>query len=267
MTRRALALALLLAVGCGRRGPDRRPWLSDAYSPTASPALDLPELQRPRVELQDGKHRISVIGPNGRSYGIRWDSVSQSTGAPNRGGVRDAAQLPASGPGFKHVGKNPWGTDEAVTFLQLAAYVVHDMFPDTTPVLIGDISRDGGGHLNPHRSHQSGRDADVGLFADGNKPLRGFVNLSPSELDLDKTWALMETLLRTGQVLYIFLDRRLQPALYNHARDRGWSEASLDRVFQYPGGRERTIVRHVPGHGDHMHVRFTCAPDDPDCSD
>ncbi len=241
--------------------------MADAYSPSASAALTLPEIPTPQIEQRDGKNRIAFLGPNGRTYGIRWESVSESVGVPNGGALRRGAQLPKTGPGYRHVGKNPWGTDEAVTFLQLAAYVVHDMYPDTVPVVIGDVSRDEGGHLRPHKSHQSGRDADVGLFANNNKPLRGFVNLSPSELDVEKTWVYIETLLRTGQVLYIFLDRRLQPALYRHARDQGWSEASLDRVFQYPGGREKTIVRHVAGHADHLHVRFTCPADDPECGD
>ena len=41
----------------------------------------------------------------------------------------------------------------------------------------------------------------------------------------------------------------------------------LDRVIQYPRFEKTAIVRHAPGHGSHLHVRFMCGPDEGDCKD
>jgi hypothetical protein len=65
----------------------------------------------------------------------------------------------------------------------------------------------------------------------------------------------------------IFLDFDVQGILYAWALDHGVSEHRLARIFQYPHGRGSSagIVRHVPGHDNHMHVRFSCPSDDTAC--
>jgi len=57
-----------------------------------------------------------------------------------------------------------WGTQETVDFLIAAANKVNEQFPGTPKMYIGDISSQGGGRLNRHVSHQSGRDVDVSYF-------------------------------------------------------------------------------------------------------
>jgi murein endopeptidase len=259
-----LTLALLASVGC-RAPRDTRPWLHDAYGPSSSPALDLPELRRPDVVAEDGKTRLTVVGPAKKKYGVRWDSVSSSVGAPNDGSLDRGAVLPKEGPGFVHVGKSVFGTDETVTFIQLAAYAVHDADPSGPPLLVGDLSRDGGGHLSPHKSHRSGRDVDVGLYAADRRPLKRFKALSPRDLDADRTWAFIDVLLRTGAVEYVFVDRGLHRALYDAAERAGWSTASLDKLFEGMSEGRGSIIRHVAGHADHLHVRFRCPTDDVEC--
>lgn len=213
----------------------------------------------------DGELRIHVVtAPNGKQYRLRWRKAAESHGKPAEGGLEDGARLPKRGAGFFHIGKHPFGTDETVTYTQYAAWVVAKLFPGTAPVVVGDISRDGGGRLPPHRSHRSGRDVDIGYYARANKKLRWFKALE-DELDSAKTWTLVEALLRTGAIQYIFIDRGIQEQLYRHARAEGWDEATLDAIFQYPGGRKRTIIRHVRGHRNHLHVRFRCPAEDEEC--
>jgi murein endopeptidase len=169
------------------------------------------------------------------------------------------------GIGYKHIGTSPFGTDECVIYLQFAAWAVQAMFPESAPIIIGDLSSEGGGHLDPHRSHQSGRDSDVGWYRSDNKALRWFKELPGDQLDVEKSWVFIEALLRTNAVKYIFIDRAIQERLYRQAIQYGWSDLSLQRVFQYPSGQRRTLVRHEPGHKNHFHVRFKCSRDDSDC--
>ncbi len=127
------------------------------------------------------------------------------------------------------------------------------------PVRVGDISKRGGGPLDPHVSHQRGVDVDIGVILTGSKArTERFTRPSKSNLDLERTWTLIRSLLDTDQVRVIFLDYSLQKRLYKHAKKSGVSEDELDEVFQYPRGRGRAhgIVRHWKGHLGHMHVRL-----------
>lgn len=207
-----------------------------------------------------------VMSPNGRVYALRWYNISESRGRPQSGWLNNGSRLPRRGTGYRHIGKHPYGTDECVIYLQYAAWVVNAMYPGTAPVVIGDLSREGGGHLPPHRSHQSGRDADVGLYQTNNVPVRGFKTLTGDDLDLEKTWIFIEALIRTGRVKYIFLDRTIQERLHSYALNyAGWPEESLYRLFQHPSGSKRAIIRHVRSHKNHIHVRFKCSRDDSGC--
>ncbi|MBT9560716.1 MAG: penicillin-insensitive murein endopeptidase [Myxococcales bacterium] len=257
----AVATTLLVAA-CGTTRSRPRRYLSDVYSPSSSPALELPGLDVKPVQVESGQQKVEILAPNGRRYTARWDSISESYGPPNAGGIRNAVPMPKTGTGFRCTGRNPWGTDETVTFLQLAAYLVHVSHPDGPDVLIGDISAEEGGRLRPHKSHQTGRDADVGLYAASGKTLKSFGSLPPRELDVIRTWTFFEVLLRTGAVRYLFIDRRLHAALESEAASRGLTDEALDKLFESRGG---DVIKHVPGHDDHLHVRFRCPLDDVEC--
>jgi len=107
--------------------------------------------------------------------------------------------------------------------------------------------------MNHHRSHQNGRDVDVGMYLRGNRGADTFVPMNEENLDVPKTWCLIEGLIRSQRVQYIFLDRRIQRLLYDYAAARGADSAFLERVF---GGSRRAIINHVANHYDHIHVRF-----------
>jgi murein endopeptidase len=144
---------------------------------------------------------------------------------------------------------------------------VAQTFPDTPPLWIQDLSRAEGGRLRPHRSHQSGRDVDIALYPKSGRALRRFSALPINEVDLPRTWAFIEALLRTGTVRYIFMDRALQTPVRGFARSIGWPEPWLNRIFQSPGGNRSSIIRHIRGHRDHLHIRFRCPAEDQNCVD
>jgi murein endopeptidase len=68
-------------------------------------------------------------------------------------------------------------------------------------------------------------------------------------------------------VEYVFMDYALQQAMVRRLERSGVSRDKLRDWFQYPRGPEAAwgFIRHEPGHDDHLHVRFRCAPDDRHC--
>lgn len=118
-----------------------------------------------------------------------------------------------------------------------------------------------------HKSHQTGRDVDLGYFVNNQKCGNYFIKANKFSLDVEKTWELIRALLDTKRVQFIFMDWNLQKVLYEYAYEKGFPVADLDLIFQYPESRKsRTgIIRWARGHDDHIHVRFTCPPDDVLC--
>ena len=124
---------------------------------------------------------------------------------------------------------------------------------------IGDISKSGGGPLGGHLSHQEGKDLDIGLVLTGEFADRlHFSGASASNIDLRRTWILIEEFIATGEVRVIYLDYKIQTLLYEYAKQNGVPKAKLDEYFQYPRGTGRTrgLIRHWRGHENHLHVRF-----------
>jgi LysM repeat protein/murein endopeptidase len=161
-----------------------------------------------------------------------------------------------------------WGTNETVTYLVEAFDAVRRRHPEAPRVRVHDLSNEEGGRMRGHRSHQSGRDADISYYQMRCRGACEFRNIRPSELNVELQWALIRHWINRGQVDYIFMDYSLQEPLYEYVRDvRGATREQLNEWFQYPHGRRtaRGLIRHEPNHRDHIHVRFSCSDDDGDC--
>jgi hypothetical protein len=204
---------------------------------------------------------------------LRELATGQSIGEPWQGRLQHPTQLL---PGEGYVIRRParsFGTATTVELVERAISETLEAFPDEHVLAIGDISAESGGTITQHRSHQSGRDIDVGLFY--NEQPAGypasFIHADEDNLDCAATFKLLENFLATtdedGGVQMIFLDFDVQGILYAWALDHGISEHRLARIFQYPHGRGSSagIVRHVPNHDNHMHVRFQCPAEDTAC--
>lgn len=197
---------------------------------------------------------------------------SEAVGRPNRGRLVKGEQLSLGGAWYRVRRENTaWGTNETITQLQRAITRVNTdkklrkRKKKIPPIVIGDISRQTGGELLPHKSHQNGRDVDLGYFHRGMAPEK-FVKASRSNIDLELTWALIDAFLDADAVEYIFIDRKLQRWLYDWALDnKKASKKALDAIFQV-GGRGGAVIRHEPGHLNHMHIRFRCPSTDESCS-
>lgn len=175
------------------------------------------------------------------------------------GVLAQGVKLPP-GPGY--VVKNEdhaWGTPRTVRLLQESIRAYTRGGRGGPKVHVGDISLHGGGVFPPHLSHRHGRDVDVGYVLRGtDAEVTRFITAGRDNLDVARSWALVEAVLATGQVHYVFMDYGLQRLFYEHAVAAGASPQRLNDVFQYPRGEGASagIIRHWRGHRNHFHVRF-----------
>jgi murein endopeptidase len=176
-----------------------------------------------------------------------------SIGTPDSGLLLNPVPFP-EGPFWRiRDPRESWGTEETIGYVITAIESVEARYPGSPRLVIGDMSNPEGGRIDRHRSHQTGRDADVGFYY-ARGEVDTFVAARRKDLDLRRNWALVRALLTETDVDRIFVDRSLISVLYAEAlaegEDRGW----LDDVF----GRaaDKGVVQHVRRHRDHFHVRF-----------
>ncbi|RPJ70648.1 MAG: LysM peptidoglycan-binding domain-containing protein [Acidobacteria bacterium] len=180
---------------------------------------------------------------------------SLSIGTPGSAILVNPVPLPPDSRWEIARGAITWGTAETMSAIETAIDTVHQLFSDTRPLVIGDISDSDGGRLKRHESHQGGRDVDLGFYY---REGRGgwYAPGSSANLDLPRNWALVRALVVRTDVETILLDMRIQRLLYKYAlsiaEDKDW----LDRVFQCGRGLRGAVVKHLPSHRTHYHVRF-----------
>ena len=158
--------------------------------------------------------------------------------------------------------KRAYGLKSTVELFEAAVQKVHVKYPKTPAIMVGDISFKLGGKMRPHRSHRDGRDIDAGFYFRDGRQRKYFAKPRGRSLDVKRTWALFDALIKTGRVQYIFVGYRIQRALFRHARKNGVSKRRLNRLFQWPRHwRKRAgLIRWERGHDDHFHVRFRRDP-------
>jgi LysM repeat protein len=181
-------------------------------------------------------------------------AFTASIGHPYHGRLANGIPFPGQFRGYQLRDEDrSYTTPEVVGSLLDAIEAVRTQYPDTCDLFIGDFSNAGGGWINHHRSHQNGRDVDLGMYARGNRTFDTFVPMNEENLDVPKTWCFVENLLRSQHVQYIFLDKRIQKLLYDYALSRGADPEYLDTLF---GNGRGAVIQHVRSHYDHIHTRF-----------
>lgn len=171
-----------------------------------------------------------------------------------------------------------WGTGELVQLVNEAARKVSEVHgPSVLPV--GELSAKYGRNISGHRSHENGRDADLGFYFidDDGKPYvfseyfaktsrsgRAYIEGGRVRFDTARNWTLVRAMLESDvDVQHIFVANNLRIKLLRHARrDPEVSELLYEkasRVLHQPGGST------LP-HRDHFHVRILCSEEDrPSC--
>lgn len=180
---------------------------------------------------------------------------SLSIGQPGSAIVINPVSLPADPRWEVAPLAQTWATTETVEAIGTVIGKVHELFPGTQPLYIGDISDLDGGRLKRHVSHQAGRDVDFGFYyKDGQSAW--YRPGTAASLDLPRNWILIRAMITQTDVETILLDGRIQRLLYGYALSIGEDKAWLDRVFQFSRGAAKAIICHVPNHRTHYHVRF-----------
>ena len=190
------------------------------------------------------------------------DGVSESVGAPSAGSLVGGVPM-MDGPGreLKMIPWKSYATAHTVSTLDkiLDQWAARG---HAQPVLVGNMSARDGGRLEPHSTHQSGRDVDISYIQRLPKGEElNWREMTKDNLDAAETWALLELLRESGTVEMVFIDRDVQKLLYDWAVEKGGkSKGALKRWMEYPrnGPVSSAFIQHVPGHVDHIHVRFDC---------
>ncbi len=211
------------------------------------------------------------LAPNTRVvvYRKSADEPSESVGFPSGGSLRGGVPMvEGKGRRILAIGWKTWGTDATIAALDtvLDRWAAHG---HTQPILVGNISNRTGGKLEPHSTHQSGRDVDLGYpqkLAKGAE--LNWQEMTAQNLDAAETWALLRILADSGAVEEIYIDRSIQKLLHDHATANDVvPERALRKWMEYPHptGQADAWIKHVPGHTDHLHVRFACPKTQPRC--
>jgi len=192
---------------------------------------------------------------------------SESIGRANKGKLSGGERLPKGTGYLRRNSRRAYGTNLTVSHIVSVMKKYKRAFPEGPDFVIGDLSFKRGGYMKPHKSHQSGRDVDIGYVHADARQRRKFQRANTRTLDVEKNWYVIEQFLETGDVEYIFINYELQKPLYEYARKQGYSEKQLEKIFQYPNGKRsyKATIRHSRGHDGHMHVRFECPDDDKHC--
>ena len=197
--------------------------------------------------------------------------MGRSVGSPTDGHLLSASHLD-DGPHLRVVpsyaqGDVRWGLGPLVGMIDRSARAVRKQFPDAV-LSIGHISRAGGGELDRHVSHESGRDADIGFYIKNQTghPLMGdhFVafrgdGTAPSWpgalFDDARNWALVSTMVNDGapHITHIFVATPLRARLLAYAERSGASPATRSRAAELMAQPRGCLP-----HDDHFHVRIAC---------
>jgi len=193
----------------------------------------------------------------------------QTVGRPSAGRLINGEHL-GRGPGYRlRFPRNAYAITYVNKILRRCAAHVAKRFPGTADLLYGDLSYPTGGPFPPHASHQSGRDADVGYYLKGNIQNKTLHRVAPYEVDYAKSWAYLRCTLRTRSVVRVFMDAHIQRGYVRYLRKHKLaSEGLIKRLFEVAADDPKAaLVRDVPGHDTHLHLRFACPEDAPKCED
>lgn len=209
---------------------------------------------------------------------IRKSKTPLSIGAPWAGRLHRPVRMPASGKGFvllqrsqdrKHV----HGLPELINLVVQAASHVEKTFPKSI-LTVGDLSPAAGGFAPGHRSHQSGRDVDLGFYlVDRRRRYQvvtaEFVRFDGTGqaaapyahllFDIERNWEFVEFLVtqKTIPVQKVFISSALRDLLLQYAE----AVARPARIIQAAA----SILSSDAAHADHFHVRIACPTGQPHC--
>jgi penicillin-insensitive murein endopeptidase len=160
-----------------------------------------------------------------------------------------------------------WGLEPLVNMIDHAARAVRKQFPDSV-LSVGHLSRAGGGEIDRHASHESGRDADIGFYVknqqgksiyaehfvafrgDGTAP-----TWPGAQFDDARNWAFVAAVAgyAHAHVTHIFVASPLRARLLQYAEKIGAPPALRSRAAELMAQPKGALP-----HDDHFHLRIGC---------
>ena len=204
--------------------------------------------------------------PNGPLYTTEWSDEqltqlwkkeptslgSISVGFVESGRMMNSVRVPHGGEDWLVVSPElAYGTQETIDYLTTAIREVRAQYPKAPPLRVNQLSSRDGGYLRPHKSHQNGRDVDLGFYYPTAEPIRA--RERERYIDVELNWALIKALALHTDVQMILVDKRVQKVIYDFALSKGENKDWLDSLFN---AGAKSIVKHAKRHRDHFHVRF-----------
>jgi penicillin-insensitive murein endopeptidase len=195
----------------------------------------------------------------------------KSIGSPTEGHLVGGAHLDEA-PHLRVVpvyaaGDARWGLEPLVGMIDHAARSIRKQYPDAV-LSVGHLSRPGGGEIDRHASHESGRDADIGfyvrnqqgkaIFADHFVAFKGD-GTAPTwpgaQFDDAKNWAFVAAIASDVhcRVSHIFVASPLRARLMQYAEKIGAPHAIRVRASELMAQPKGSLP-----HDDHFHVRIAC---------
>ena len=195
-----------------------------------------------------------------------------SVGTADHGYLHHAVRLADRGEGYRRLrpqDRTQYGTETLVGAIERAAREVANAFASGHPLWVGDLSSDHGGSHARHRTHRTGRDADLLFFVRDAGGLttsrdawlqfdRFGIAILPGEsfrFDEARNWHLVRSLVMDDEarVKWLFCSNDLKVRLLRHAARHEHSPQAVVRA---------TWVLHQPSrgepHDDHFHLRVGC---------
>lgn len=149
--------------------------------------------------------------------------------------TRVDTQLPDRGPGFQgyYSGSRRWGTERTIETLKTVAANYHAATGQT--LRVGDISKRGGGDIDGHASHETGRNVDIDMaFSDGR------TDIERNRNSVNATW-------RSPSY-----DRAATRRLVQEIKR---ANPNIQILFNDPVLVREGLVRAYPNHDNHLHLQ------------
>jgi penicillin-insensitive murein DD-endopeptidase len=161
-----------------------------------------------------------------------------------------------------------WGAGIMVSLLENAANAFATLFLQGFKLVVGDISKRGGGFMPSHSSHQIGLDADIAYigYDKFHLVLRGNSTMV-SDFDFQKNWGFLRMLYGQNIVQDGRRHSVLNRVFMNPAIKRAFCDwAKKEGILQNPDDSDiMRRIRPTSGHNKHFHVRLRCSPYYPTC--
>lgn len=198
------------------------------------------------------------------------EPYGQVVGYYSNGKLIHSTALPEKGGGFVNLFRSRnhfWGSQGLVEIIQWAAADILHRFPQGERLQVGDLSKELGGVIERHGSHQNGLDVDFVYFRNNHREQdlnskRGFeeefvINGKLSKnFDLLRNWTFFKLLVSTGRINRMFVDPTIKEAFCDYARKYESTRQAAETLRR---------LRPYEKHADHVHVRLSCPNSSPEC--